>query len=94
MRRKKGTKRRGEKANGMDDAAFRMHIVKPEEDLLRDLLDNVLGYSTVLISLDEAEQVLSEDLEDHADVGPVGPLLAEMVQKLHYMASAGMPRIG
>jgi hypothetical protein len=54
----------------------------------------MLGDASVLISLDEAEQVFSKHLEDHADVRPVWPLLAEVVEELDDMAPARMSWIG
>ena len=41
----------------MYDAATAVHVVEPEEDLLRDLLDEVHGDALVLVSLDEAEEI-------------------------------------
>lgn len=37
----------------------------------------------MLIPLDEAEQVLSQDLEDHADVRSVGTGVTEVVEELN-----------
>ena len=65
----------------MDDAAAAMHVVESEEDLLGDLLDEVHGNALVLVSLNEAEQVLAEDFEDHADMGAVGSFVSEMVEE-------------
>ncbi len=44
----------------------RLHVVEPEEDLLRDLLDERHGYALALMTADEPEQVLAEHLEHHA----------------------------
>ena len=43
----------------MNDAATAVHVVESKEDLLRDLLDQVHGHTFVLVSLDEAEQILA-----------------------------------
>ena len=65
----------------MDHAAAAVHVVQPEHDLLRDLLDEVHRHALVLVSLDEPEQVLAEDLEDHADVDTVWTAVAEVIEK-------------
>ena len=75
---------------GVDDAATAVHVVESEEDLLRDLLDKVHGHALVLVSLDESEQVLAQDLEDHADVGAVRPLVSEVVEERNDVRFARM----
>lgn len=74
----------------MYDAAAAVHVIETEQDLFGDLLAEMHGYAFVLMALDETEQVLSEDLEDHADVGAVGPLVSEVVEEGNDMGSAGM----
>jgi len=44
----------------------------------------------MLIPLDETEQVLSEDLENHADVRSVRTGMSEMIKKLYDMPPSGM----
>ena len=63
----------------MDHAAAAVHVVQPEHDLLRDLLDEVHRHALVLVPLDEPEQVLAEDLEDHADMSAVRSLVSKVV---------------
>ena len=43
----------------MNDPATPMHVVESHEYLLRDLLDEVHGDTLVLVSLDEAEEILA-----------------------------------
>ena len=74
----------------VNDPTTPMHVVEPEQDLLRDLLDEVHGHALVLMPLDEAEEVLSEDLEDHADVGAVGALVPEVVEEGDDVGAAGV----
>ena len=65
----------------MDDAAAAVHVVEAHENLLGDLLDEGHGNALVLVPLDEPEQILAEDLEDHADVRAVRALVSEVVQE-------------
>lgn len=62
---------------GVDDAAFAVEIVEAKEDLLCDLLDQRHGDSTVVPALDKAKQVLAENLEHHAYMGAMWPLVLE-----------------
>lgn len=75
---------------GVDHTATTMHVVEAEEDLLCNLLYEVLWDALALMALDEAEQVLAEDLEDHADMGTVGAFVAKMVEKGDDMGSPGV----
>lgn len=45
-------------------------------------------------ALDEAEQVLAQDLEDHADMDSVGPTVLERVEQADDMSAARMVRVG
>lgn len=65
----------------MDDAAAPVHVVQPKQDLLRDLPDKRSWNALCLMPLDEAEQILPENLEDHADVGAIGTLVLEVVEE-------------
>lgn len=47
-----------------------MDVVEAEEDLSCDLFDDMFGNTSILIPLDEAQQVFSEDLKNHAYVLP------------------------
>lgn len=42
------------------------------------------------MAFDKAEEVLAEDLEDHADMDAIGALVAEMVEEGDDMRAAGM----
>ena len=67
-----------------------MHVIESQEDLFCDLLDEMGRDAFALVALDEPEQVLAEDLEDHADVGAVGAFVAKVVEKGDDMGSAGV----
>ena len=60
-----------------------MQVVETEQDLLGDLLNDVRRNSSMLIPLDESEQVLSQDLEDHANVRSVGTGVTEVIEELN-----------
>lgn len=49
-----------------------MHVIQPKLDLLRDLLDEVHRYTFVLMSLDQPQQILAQNLENHANHGKRG----------------------
>jgi hypothetical protein len=65
----------------VDDPTAAMHIVQPEENLLRNLAHEMHGHAFVLVALDEAEQIFAENFEHHAYVDAVGALVAEMVEE-------------
>lgn len=62
-----------------------MHIIEAEQNLLRDLLDEVHRHTFILVTPDEAEEVLAEHLKHHADMDTVGPAMAEMIKELDDM---------
>ena len=66
---------------GMDDATFAMEIIQSQQDLFGDLLHQGHGYPTMIPSLDQTEQILSQDLKHHADVHPVRSLVLERIQQ-------------
>lgn len=63
----------------MNDATAGVEVVQAEQHLLGDLAHNVFGDASVLITLDQAEQVLAEHLKHHAHVGAVGTFVSEVV---------------
>ena len=75
---------------GVDDAALAVEVVEAEQHLLCDLLDERHGDAPVVPSLDQAQQVLAEDLEDHADVDAVGALVVERVEQADDVGAAGV----
>ena len=70
---------------GMDDTTTSVHIIETQQNLLRDLFADGHGHSLVLMPLDQAKEVLSEHLEDHANVGAVRALMPEMVEEGNHM---------
>lgn len=74
----------------MNNATTPMHIIQPQQDLLRDLLHKRLRHAPALMALDEAQQILAEDLEDHADVSAVRALVSEVVEEGDDVGSAGV----
>ena len=79
---------------GVDDAALAVEVVEAEQHLLCDLLDERHGDAPVVPSLDQAQQVLAEDLEDHADVDAVGALVVERVEQADDVLAAGVGLLG
>lgn len=47
----------------------------------------------MMISLDQTQQILSENFEDHADVRSIGTSMGEVVEEGNDMPSTGMIRI-
>ena len=74
----------------MNNPAIFVHVVEPKQYLLRDLLDEVHRDALVLVSLDQAEQVLAEHLEHHAYVRAVRAFVSEMVEEGDDMRATGM----
>jgi hypothetical protein len=72
---------------GVNNVALLVEVVEPEEDLLGDLLDDVRRDASMLVAFDEAEQVLAQDFEHHADV-------TEVVEQLDDVSTTGMVGIG
>ena len=65
----------------VNNPATPVHVIKAEEDLLRNLLDQMHWNALVLMTLDQAQQVLPKDLENHADMGAVRTFVSEMIEK-------------
>ena len=76
----------------MNNAAASMHVIESQEDLFCDLLDEMGRDAFALVALDEPEQVLAEDLEDHAVVldwlAVVGRGVEEVVEDAHHVCVA------
>jgi hypothetical protein len=58
-----------------------MHVIKPEQDLLRDLLDKMARDTFGLMALNETKETLAEDFENHADVNTIGTLVPEVIEQ-------------
>lgn len=78
---------------GVDNAALTVQVVQPEEDLLGDLLDQRHGDAPVVPSLDQAQQVLSQHFEHHADVHPVGAFVFKRIEQTDDVFAAGVGRV-
>lgn len=76
----------------MDHPTIPMHIIEAEQNLLCDLLDEVHRHTFVLVTPDQAEEVLAEHLEDHADMDAVGAAMAEMIEELDDMPTSWVSR--
>jgi len=70
-----------------------MQIVKPQQDLFRDLLDERHGDSPVVPPLDQAQKVLPQHFEHHANMRSVGTLVLKRIQEADDMFTAGVVRI-
>jgi hypothetical protein len=66
---------------GMNYTTCPVHIIEAEENLLSDLTNKPNWDTLGLMSLDEAQKVLPEDFEDHANMVAIGPLMSEMIEK-------------
>jgi len=58
-----------------------MDVVEAEKHLSCDLFDDMFGNTSILIPLDEAQQVFAEDLKDHADVLPARNIFSVQLSK-------------
>lgn len=73
---------------GVDDAAFAVEIVEAQQDLLCDLLDEGHRNTAVVPALDQAQQVLAQNFEDHADVDAIGSFVVEGVEQTDDVSAA------
>lgn len=76
----------------VDHPTIPMHIIEAEQYLLRDLLDEVHRHTFVLVTPDQAKEVLAEHLKDHADMDAVGAAMAEMIEELDDMPTPWVTR--
>jgi len=74
----------------MNDPATPMHVIQPQQDLLRDLLHEMHRHSLVLVSFDETEEILAENLKDHAHVDAIWAFVLEVIEKRDDMRTAWM----
>lgn len=65
----------------VNDAAFPVEVVEAEENLLRDLLDEMHWDTPVLPALDQTQKVLAEDLKHHAYVLSIRARMLERVEE-------------
>lgn len=66
---------------GVDDSTLGVQVVQTEQDLFGDLLDDMLWDTSMLIALDQTEQVLAQDFKDHTDVVPIRPRVFKVVDE-------------
>jgi hypothetical protein len=79
---------------GMDNATLAMEVIQTKHHLLGDLLHEGHGNPAVVPTLNQTQQVLSEDLENHADVDTIRALVFEGVEQTDDMLATGMGRVG
>lgn len=60
--------------------------------MLCNLLDEVHRHTFVLVTPDQAEEVLAEHLKDHADMDAVGAAMAKMIEELDDMPTPWVTR--
>ena len=70
----------------MDDAAFPMHVVQTQQDLFCDLLDQRHGDAAMIPPFDQTQEILAQDLEDHANVHAVGTAMLERVEQADHVS--------
>lgn len=74
----------------MNDAALPVQVVKAQEDLFCDLLDKRHRNSPMVPFLDQAQQIFTQDLENHTDVCSVWAFVFEGVEEANDVFSAGV----
>lgn len=62
-----------------------MEVVKPDQGLLSDFSAEIDRYSFVVVLFDDFEQVDPQNLEDHAEMISVRPLVYKGVEKLDHV---------
>lgn len=76
----------------MHEVALVVEVLKAMEDLFRDNLDDGSGNSRFLIPLDQCQKVFPQRLENYADMGGLGSLVAERVEKRDDVLATWMVR--
>ena len=62
------------------NAAFSVQIVQAEQELLRDLLDERHGDTTVVPALNKTQKILAQDFENHAHMRAIWAFMLEAIQ--------------
>ena len=76
----------------MDDLQLGMQIIQPHQHLPRQNSHGRKGDAPVPERLDEAQQVVPQDLEDHTDVGAIRTGVLKPIQEADAVAlSSGVP---
>ena len=75
---------------GVNDPTTTVHIIEAKENLFCNLANEMLGDALSLMTLDQAEEVFSENFKNHADVSSMGTFVAEVVQEGDNVGPAGM----
>lgn len=76
----------------MNKIAFVVEILESKKDLFSDDFDECARNAFALVPLDEGEEMLSERLENYADMGRLGSLVSKGVEKRDDMLASGMER--
>ena len=71
-----------------------MHVIESQEDLFCDLLDEMGRDAFALVALDEPEQVLAEDLEDHTDMRTIWSTMTKVVEEADDVGPARVCWVG
>lgn len=79
---------------GMNNATLPMHVVQTQKYLFCDLLNQRHGDAAVVPALNQTQQVFTQYLEDHADVGAIGTLVFKRVEQTHDMFPTGVRGVG
>lgn len=79
---------------GMNNATFPMHVIQTQHYLFCDLLNQRHGDAAVVPALNQTQQVFTQYLEDHADVGTIGTLVFKRVEQTYDMFPTGVRGIG
>ena len=67
-----------------------MHVIQTQQNLLRDLLNQMHGDALVLMAPDEPQKIFTEHLKDHANVRSIRSFVAEVVEETDDMPAAWM----
>jgi hypothetical protein len=65
----------------MNRTTTSVHVIQVQQHLLRDLPNKWHGDPFILMSLHQNEQILAENLEDHADVNTIRVFMSEVIEE-------------
>ena len=71
-----------------------MHVIQPQQNLLRNLLHEMHRYSLILVPFDETEEILAQHLKDHAHVDAIWAFVLEVIEKRNDMRATWMSMSG
>jgi hypothetical protein len=65
----------------MDNSTTSMHVIQAQQHLFCDWLDERHRHPFILMSFYQAQELVTKDLKDHADVRAIRTLVSEVIEE-------------